>query len=124
MHVERTIPVFRIFDEAKAREFYCGFLGFTVDWEHRFAPDNTPLYMQVSRDGITLHLSEHHGDGTPGSHAVVWADGIDAYQQELLAKNYKYLRPHISDDPWGRTLVLIDPFKNNLLLLERAQREN
>ena len=66
----RAIPILRIFDEAKAREFYLGFLGFTVDWEHRFAPD-LPLYMQVSRGGLVLHLSEHQGDATPGSTVLV-----------------------------------------------------
>ena len=30
-------PILRIFDIAKAREFYLDFLGFAVDWEHRFA---------------------------------------------------------------------------------------
>ena len=34
----RTVPVLRSFDEAKAREFYVDFLGFTVEWEHRFEP--------------------------------------------------------------------------------------
>ena len=32
----QTIPILRIFDVGKAREFYVGFLGFTVDWGHRF----------------------------------------------------------------------------------------
>jgi hypothetical protein len=58
-------PILRIFDEAKATEFYGEFLDFTVDWKYRFAPD-LPLYMQVSRDACVLHLSEHHGDGSPG----------------------------------------------------------
>jgi hypothetical protein len=53
----KTVPILRIFDEAKAREFYIGFLGFVVDWEHRFEP-NMPLYMQVSKDECVLHLSE------------------------------------------------------------------
>ena len=43
-----------------------GLLGFRVDWEHRFRRA-APLYMQVSRDGLVLHLSEHHGDACPGS---------------------------------------------------------
>jgi hypothetical protein len=63
----RTVPILRSFDGGKAREFYVGFLGLNVDWEHRFEPE-TPLYMQVSRAGIVLHISEHHGDATPGSH--------------------------------------------------------
>lgn len=43
----QTIPIMRIFDEQKARDFYLGFLGMTLDWEHRFEP-GYPLYMQVS----------------------------------------------------------------------------
>ena len=49
----RVIPVLRIFDYAKTREFYIDWLGFTIDWEHRFEPD-APLYLQVSREHITL----------------------------------------------------------------------
>jgi Glyoxalase superfamily protein len=43
----RTVPILRSFDEARSRGFYLGFLGFQVDWEHRFEP-GLPLYMQVS----------------------------------------------------------------------------
>jgi catechol 2,3-dioxygenase-like lactoylglutathione lyase family enzyme len=38
-------PILRIFDIDKAREFYVGFLGFEVQWEHRFG-ENFPLYME------------------------------------------------------------------------------
>ena len=41
-----VVPILRIFDIAKADEFYQGFLGFKVDWDHRF-DDNAPLYRQV-----------------------------------------------------------------------------
>jgi len=60
MSFGRIIPTLRSFDEAKAKEFYVGFLEFKVDWEHHFE-DNTPLYMQISKDGCVIHLSEHHG---------------------------------------------------------------
>jgi hypothetical protein len=60
MTLHSPIPVLRIFDEAKAREHYVGFLGFKIDWEHRFG-DNFPLYCQISRDACIIHLSEHHG---------------------------------------------------------------
>ena len=53
----KATPILRIFDEAKARAFYLDFLGFAVDWEHRFA-DGAPLYMQVARGDLVLHLSE------------------------------------------------------------------
>ena len=58
---EKTIPIFRIFDLAKAREFYVDFLGFSVDWERRF-DEGSPTYIPVTRGEFTLHLSEHHGD--------------------------------------------------------------
>jgi catechol 2,3-dioxygenase-like lactoylglutathione lyase family enzyme len=115
---ERTIPILRMFDEAKAREFYLGFLGFTLDWEHRFE-DDLPLYMQVSRAGLTLHLSEHHGDGTPGSIVFVAMKGIADYQKELAARTYTYGRPGIEDMPWGKVMTVIDPFGNRIRFCER-----
>ena len=36
-----AIPILRIYGVAKAKEFYIDFLGFTLDWEHRF-DDNAP----------------------------------------------------------------------------------
>ena len=114
----RTIPILRIFDEAKAREFYVDFLGFTVDWEHRFAPD-LPLYMQVSRDGCVLHLSEHHGDATPGAALRIDTAELEAFHQEITAKAYKYARPQIEAMPWGRDLSVRDPFGNRLTFASR-----
>lgn len=65
----RVIPVLRIFDIAKADEFYLKFLDFSVDWDHRFDA-NVPLYRQISCGYLVLHLSEHHGDGSPGPGSV------------------------------------------------------
>jgi catechol 2,3-dioxygenase-like lactoylglutathione lyase family enzyme len=66
--------VLRVFDQAKAEEFYIGYLGFTTDWEHRFEPD-FPRYAQISGSDLIVHLSEHHGDGTPGSGTDRGGDG-------------------------------------------------
>lgn len=109
----RTVPVFRIFDVAKAHEFYVDYLGCTVDWEHRFAPD-MPLYTQVSRGGLVLHLSEHHGDATPGSTIYTELSGVRALHAELAGKNYPYLRPGLEQDDIGTSLTLTDPFGNRL----------
>ncbi|MGH8856066.1 MAG: glyoxalase superfamily protein [Telluria sp.] len=107
-------PILRIFDQAKAREFYVDFLGFKVDWEHRFEPA-LPLYLQVSRDGCILHLSEHHGDCCPGAAMRIEVDDIDAYHAELWAKEYGYARPGVDDMPWGsRDMSVRDPFGNRL----------
>jgi uncharacterized glyoxalase superfamily protein PhnB len=114
MTLGRTTPILRIFDEAKAREFYVGFLGFSIDWEHRFSPE-APLYMQVSKDQCVLHLSEHYGDATPGAGIRIETTDIDAFHRELTAKQYKYARPGIHDQLWGtREVSVKDPFGNKL----------
>jgi uncharacterized glyoxalase superfamily protein PhnB len=111
---QKTIPVLRIFDVAKAKEFYVGFLGFTVDWEHHFGED-TPAYLQVSRGGLALHLSEHHGDCCPGSTVFVRMTGIEEFHREVTAKGYKYLRPGIETTFYGaRCVEVIDPFGNRI----------
>jgi catechol 2,3-dioxygenase-like lactoylglutathione lyase family enzyme len=113
-----AIPILRIFDVAKAKEFYVDFLGFAIDWEHRFG-DNFPLYAQVSRAGLKLHLSEHHGDASPGSTVFVWMRGIVEYHRELLAKNYRYYRPGLEEAPWDAKVMQVgDPFGNKLRFSE------
>jgi catechol 2,3-dioxygenase-like lactoylglutathione lyase family enzyme len=114
----KTIPLMRIFSVEKAREFYLDYLGFKVDWEHRFEPA-LPLYMQVSRDGLLLHLTEHYGDCTPGSKVFVEMKGIAELHAELKAKNYNYLRPGLEKEPWGATTVTVtDPFMNRIVFSE------
>ena len=115
-----VIPVLRIFDEAKAREFYLDYLGFKVDFEHRFH-DGAPIYMQVSRDALLLRLSEHHGDGSPGHYVMVEVTGIEALHAELQAKRYKYMNPGLNATEWGtREVVVYDPFGNRLIFFERV----
>ena len=116
VNFSRVVPVLRIFDIDKARQFYVDYLGFTVDWEHRF-DDGAPLYMQVSRDALVLHLSEHHGDGTPGSVVYVETGGVRAYHAELRAKSYPYLNLVLTSTRSGRA-PLLDPFGNTLRLNE------
>ncbi len=116
---KRAIPILRIFDEAKAREHYLGWLGFTVDWEHRFEP-GTPIYMQISRDGLVLHLSEHSGDCTPGARVYIETDMVEAIHRELNEKKYKYNRPGLEKTPWGTMCTeAIDPFGNRLTFEQR-----
>ena len=108
----------RIQDEARAREFYVDYLGFGVEWEHRFER-GMPLYLRVRRGQAVLDLSEHHGDGTPGT--VVWVPvaSADGLHGELSRRPHARLRPGIDRDaPGGPTIELVDPFGNVLRLCE------
>lgn len=117
--ISPPIPIFRIFDVAKAREFYCDYLGMTVDWEHRFG-ENFPLYFQVSREGLVLHLSEHSGDASPGARIFVWVKDVKAIHREITARPYRFLKPGLENAPWGCELHLIDPFSNRITLCQKA----
>lgn len=115
MQFSQVTPILRIFDVEKAREFYTGFLGFTIDWEHRFE-ENFPLYLQISRQGCVLHLSEHHGDCSPGAALRIETSGLEEFHAELTAKNYRYMKPGIENMPWGtREMTVRDPFGNRLV---------
>ncbi|WP_432510908.1 glyoxalase superfamily protein [Kineococcus sp. SYSU DK001] len=108
------VPVLRVMSAEVALGFYRDHLGFTLDWEHRHAP-GFPLYVQVSRGQTVLHLSEHHGDGSP--HGVVWIAVADvhALHTELHSHPTAPARPGVDVEfPGGPTLEIIDPYGNVL----------
>ena len=114
MIMGKTTPILRIFDEHLARKFYVDYLGFAIDWEHRFE-EGLPLYMQISRDNCVLHLSEHHGDCSPGAAMRIEVDDIEDYHFELSKKVYKNARPSIEQTPWNsKDMSIKDPFGNRL----------
>lgn len=118
-----VVPIFRIFSLEKAKEFYLDFLGFRLDWEHQF-DEGMPYYIQVSRGKMKIHLSEHHGDATPGSNVYVRMKGLERYHEELAAKTYSFLNPGIEVQPWGsRVMEVIDPFGNRIRFAEDIGRE-
>jgi len=118
----QAIPILRIFDLGKAKEFYVDYLGFAVDWEHRFGP-GLPVYMQISRGDLTLHLSEHHGDCTPGSTVFVITTGLREFHREISAKRYPKLRPGIERMPWNADVMeVVDPFGNRIRFNEYVRK--
>jgi hypothetical protein len=121
--LEAPIPILRMFDEKKTRGFYLDFLGFAVDFEHRFEPRG-PLYMQVSLALCRLQLSEHFGDGTPGAKVKVRTKNLAAYQRALLAKKYRHARPGLTEHDWGeRSMAIDDPAGNAIIFFERWKPE-
>jgi len=113
-------PVLRFFDEAVTKAFYVDWLGFSVDWED--AAEGGPRYLQVSRADLVLHLSSHHGDGTPGAVVLVEVTGVRELHAELQAKGYRFMNPGIGDGPAPGMISteVIDPASNRLRFFERA----
>ncbi|WP_428243478.1 glyoxalase superfamily protein [Gynuella sp.] len=118
----QTIPIFRIFDEIRAKEFYLGFLNMSLDWEHRFEPE-APIYMQVSKGDLVFHLSEHSGDCTPGSKVFINVQDLETLFAEITSKPYKYNHPVLELAPWGdRCFTVTDPFSNKIMFNEPARK--
>ena len=119
MQFGAATPILRSFDEAAARAFYVDWLGFEVVFEHRFEP-HLPLYLGLVRDGLHLHLSEHHGDTTPGTRVRIQVADIHGFHAGLQSRPYPHLAPGSPiRQPWGEfDLTLTDPFGNRLTFYE------
>lgn len=112
-----VVPILRTFPGGEAVSFYRDFLGFAIDWEHQFEV-GLPWYRQVSKDGVVLHLSEHHGDATPGSAVRVRVANVHALQRRLFANAAPPLRVGVEAREWGQELSIPDPFGNTLIFHE------
>jgi uncharacterized glyoxalase superfamily protein PhnB len=113
----KGIPTFRINDYRKAIEFYIDLLGFDIDWEHRFGPTE-PVYMQISKKGLVLHLTENERFQT-GVIVFVETQAIDVFQKELTRKST--LKFEVLETNWEtKQMEIEDPFGNMLRFNENT----
>lgn len=109
----KAIPTLGINDYQTAINYYLDFLGFKIDWEHRFAP-NDPVYMQVSKNGLILHLSENKRFE---SKTIVFVEtkNINEFYKEIAERNSSAKIQEIVVTDWQTMqLELEDPFGNLL----------
>jgi hypothetical protein len=121
MEFVQITPVLRIFDVPLAKSFYVDYVGCAVDWQDG-DESSGPVYMQVSRGSMVIHLSTHHGDGTPGGVVLVEVRGIKDLHSELHSKGYAFMNPGLDPGPGERMLsvTVIDPFSNIIRFFERG----
>lgn len=125
LHLTPPIPIFRVEPAGSALEFYCGFMGMTLDWEHQYEP-GFPYYRQVSRGPLVLHLSEHTGDTVQGARVYLFCRGLETLLAELSGRDFPFSTPAsrattLEDMPWGRELRICDPFNNIITFCERPE---
>jgi catechol 2,3-dioxygenase-like lactoylglutathione lyase family enzyme len=117
--VQQVVPTLRITDYARSRAFYVEGLGFHLDWEHRFEP-HLPVFMQVTRDGLTLYLSQH-GDCQAGGLVHLYVPNVDEWYAELRRKPISVKQPP-TDEPWGnRDMNVMDPDGNQLRICTKLK---
>lgn len=113
----KAIPILRIFDYNKAKEFYIDWLGFSLRGEHSFG-DNFPLYITITYKDLEIHLTEHYGDTTPGTRILITDfPDLRAYHQLLSGKDYRYNKPGLEQAFWDEDtyeMEVTDPFGNRI----------
>jgi uncharacterized glyoxalase superfamily protein PhnB len=81
-----------------------------------------PYYFGIKKDNIEIHLSEHHGDSTPGTRVFIICTEIEKYFAELQSRPYKYYRPGVQQTFYGsKEMMIQDPFGNKLSFNEYMQ---
>jgi len=116
------IPTFHIHDVAEAKAFYVDHLGFALDWEHYYAP-GAPVYMQVSRNGLLLHLTENERFPQRVI-AFVQTTGVEAFRLEVNSRSDDAPLPAVETTAWGTLqLEVPDPFGNLLRFNQNAGAE-
>ena len=113
------IPVLWTADAPRSARFYCEILGFTKDWEHRFA-EGWPLYLQVSRGPIRLHLSEH-GEGGASVSLCMGVPDVDATYTEFTARGLEAESPPQDREYGIRDFAFKDPSGHHLVFCTRLE---
>jgi catechol 2,3-dioxygenase-like lactoylglutathione lyase family enzyme len=118
---QRVFPQLRITDWIASRRFYSDGLGFTVDWEHRFEP-GLPVFAKLTREGMSIFLTEHSSDCKVGGAAYFVVADVDAFDKEIRGHGVEPLtRP--DNTPWGtRELTVVDPDGNRLRFANAVTR--
>lgn len=111
--VQTVIPQLRMLSAAISQPFYEQGMGFAVDWQHRFEP-GLPLFLQLTRAGQTLFLTEHAGDCVAGGAAYFKVPDVDELFRDFQARGIVPCQAP-SDTPWGtREMAFMDPAGNRL----------
>ncbi|MGI9391050.1 MAG: bleomycin resistance protein [Boseongicola sp.] len=110
MTLRRVTPTFRVKNARKAEAFYRDTLGFKTSWEDD-PGDGHPIFVEMSRGDVSIHLSEHEGDGPEGVSVYVDVDDARGLHGEVTSNGGKADAPESM--PWGHVVfVVTDPDGN------------
>lgn len=118
--MQNVIPALRITDYERSRAFYVDGLGFQIEGEHRFAP-HLPVFLTISRDGLSLYLTQHAGDCQPGGLVFLFVPDVDAWYAELTGKGIRAESPPQDFEGHLRDFRVTDPDGNKLDICTRLQ---
>lgn len=113
--LKQIIPLLHMTRADATEAFYCRKLGFRLEFEvPASAGSRDPSYLGVERDGLSLHLSSHAGDGVAGNAVYFVVEDVDRLHAEFLSKQvHIHLAP--VNQTWGmREMYVLDPDGNSV----------
>lgn len=111
--LHRTISMLRVSDARASEQLFCGKLGFRKSWEHD-PGDGYPVFVEVTRDNVSFHLSEHEGDGPMGVQVYVGVADAKALYDEFTA-NGAQMAGEPSEAAWGEWVFELQDLDGNTL---------
>jgi catechol 2,3-dioxygenase-like lactoylglutathione lyase family enzyme len=119
--LQQVVPALRITDYGRSKAFYADGLGFQVVWEHRFEP-HFPVFMEITRDGLTIYLTQHSGDCKVGGLVHFYVPDVDAWYAELQSKGVPIKEPPNESIEGLRDMTVVDPDGNQLRICTRLKK--
>lgn len=113
IQLRSSIPTFRVKDARAAEAFYREKLGFSTSWAHD--PGNEyPVFLEMVRDNVALHLSEHDGDGPVGVSIYVNVTDALALHDAFLAAGAEVAEPP-QNSGWGEVVFSLPDLDGDTL---------
>jgi catechol 2,3-dioxygenase-like lactoylglutathione lyase family enzyme len=123
--IKHAIPLLHVSNAAAAVDFYCGKLGFKLEFEHR--PEGVeadPCYMGISRGGVWLNLSSFSGDGVAGGVVNLIVEDVDVLHEEFEARGVSIDSGPVNQTWGSREMYVKDADRNCLrFICERVSEE-
>ena len=110
---QSTISTLRVADARASEAFYRDNLGFKMTWEYD-PGDGHPVFLEVARDNVAFHLSEHEGDGPEKVSIYVNVADAESLYHELKKRGTKISSP-LEDMPWGHKVFTLEDLDGNIL---------
>lgn len=114
----KVIPILKVFDVIRAKEFYVDVMGFKVEWE-RGSDEKSNIYMILSYEHILLYFTAYDDEVASVSSVFIEFSGLKEYHEFLMERKVGYLFADPNMTPWkSLSMEVIDPFGNKLLFCE------
>jgi catechol 2,3-dioxygenase-like lactoylglutathione lyase family enzyme len=109
-------------DQDRAKEFYAGVLGFTVELDNEFGGGMRWVMLRPPGGGTAITLVTWFDTMTAGSlnGSVLGCNDLEQTLAELSGRGLTFAEDQIQEAPWGRWKTFTDPDGNGWILQQNS----